>query len=175
MRRRKSASAAEKGLDGKGPTGLTGCRSPRPRAGASCCSCDHGCCRRTGTRGHCGSGCAPVTSAGHSSPWSHPSTALSPSLHHLLLHARCLLKGLRSTASLCVSDPAAALAGNTPGTEPKPSSSGNCMLPKARSSGFWHCAPSPFRVPTSHPQCPATRSSDRPQGQCSAGPRGCPW
>lgn len=64
---------------------LTGCRSRRLRAGASCCSCDRGCCQRTGRRGHCGLGGASVTSGRIYQPQEsalHFSTSPTPATDH---------------------------------------------------------------------------------------------
>lgn len=88
LSRRTSTGRAEKGVNQKSHLGgLTGCRSQRLSVGASSCSCDHGCCRRTGTRGHCGSVVWTCDKC-LSTPIPPPSCLH----HHLLLHGRCYPK-----------------------------------------------------------------------------------
>lgn len=80
---------------GRASRGLTGCRSRRQRAGASCCSCDLGCYQRTGRRGHCGLGSVCDKWSNLSAPGVIPHLALPslppPPLHQVWTQAQVLL------------------------------------------------------------------------------------
>jgi hypothetical protein len=136
---------------GRAPWSLTGCRLQRLCAEASCCSCGHGCCQRTGTHGHCGWRGSTCDKCSGTPAWG-VIPLFPPPLCQVLVYP--WLAGHQSP-------------------DPKPSSF-RFRTSRVGSLGFWHSVPCPSPAPTSHPQCPATQSSGKPQGPRSAGPRGCP-